>query len=431
MPELMPYYFISAFLFYAITKEAIGIFFVKRDFNYLIEIILWILFIVTDSFFSFIVEDPAKLIFVQILYSVLLCEVLYSGGIKEKIIWIAVINLIGMLVETIVGYVFLILGMYLDQHKIFGSLVSKIIALTVVLALKAANRHKLRKDIPFTYWIVICLIPIGSIFVLHTIFSLCWESGEQNRYFSALIASGILMAIILIMLRVYENLVDYVDAQKQRVAFKKQIDMYKEQIRIQDESNADIKSIKHDIKNHLVCLQGYLTNRDYERANIYIEEMLNDGNLYSREKFICSGNAIVDALLNYKYSRAEKANIIFESHIEIPHKISINDTALSIVIGNCLDNAIEAVSCLDSTTERRIIIEIVYRKSVFLIKISNPYNGIIKRDRDGRYLTTKQVDVQNHGTGLNSVFRVVEKNHGTYRIEDTGGWFRIQIMLYG
>ena len=187
MPELMPYYFISAFLFYAITKEAIGIFFVKRDFNYLIEIILWILFIVTDSFFSFIVEDPAKLIFVQILYSVLLCEVLYSGGIKEKIIWIAVINLIGMLVETIVGYVFLILGMYLDQHKIFGSLVSKIIALTVVLALKAANRHKLRKDIPFTYWIVICLIPIGSIFVLHTIFSLCWESGEQNRYFSGML----------------------------------------------------------------------------------------------------------------------------------------------------------------------------------------------------------------------------------------------------
>lgn len=57
----------------------------------------------------------------------------------------------------------------------------------------------------------------------------------------------------------------------------------------------------------------------------------------------------------------------------------------------------------------------LYRKSIF-IKISNPYNCIIKRDR-GKYFTTKQVDVQNHGTSLHSVFRVVEMNHWICKIE--------------
>ena len=67
-----------------------------------------------------------------------------------------------------------------------------------------------------------------------------------------------------------------------------------------------------------------------------------------------------------------------------------------MILGNCLDNSIEAVCKLDDVSKREVNVDLVYRKKGLLIRISNPFSGDIKKDTNGNLVTTK-ADKENHG----------------------------------
>ena len=78
-----------------------------------------------------------------------------------------------------------------------------------------------------------------------------------------------------------------------------------------------------------------------------------------------------------------------------------------------LDNAIEATEKLE--VEKDIFVNLLYQKEKLLIKIRNPYAGDLKKDRAGNYISEKK-DCENHGIGLKSVRKVVEKYEGVMEI---------------
>lgn len=425
----MIFYIISLWLFWVITREAMGIFFVNKDVPYFVSVACWSLFCVICIVGTLIIKIPIFRLLLEISSSFALCSILYHGSIRKKVLWVVSINLLGMIAEILVGLCFSVAELKMEHIEIIGSFISKIVLWMMLMGIKLANCSRLKRDISMQYWCVLFCVPLGSIILLNTIFLLCEESENKNAMLLAMICSALILAINFLVFHIYESLSDRMEIQKQQIVFNKQIELCKSQIQEREEANLNIRKMKHDIENHLLCIREYLEHYESEYAKKYVDDLLH-GNAYFKENMdINTGNIVVDALLKHKFMIMQQNGIELKTHIEIPYNMQINDADLCIIMGNCLDNSIEAACKIDDQDAKYIWLELIYRKKSLLLKIENPYSGNIIRDMKGNLLTTKK-DVENHGLGLNSVQKAVEKYNGQMETIAKDGVFKIQILLY-
>ncbi|MFU0824763.1 sensor histidine kinase [Clostridium sp.] len=425
----MLFYLISACLFFAIFRESMGIFFVKKNVPYFFSFFVWLIFFGIDILCIKYIAQPIILLAWEIVSSFCLCMLLYWGSIRKKIIWIVIVNLMGMITEMIGAYIFIFMDIQFKQSNILGSFISKIILLILLMIIKLFIHTRLKRDIPLSYWFVLFFIPLGSIFVLNTLFFLSEYSYNKNASVLSMFSSAFILGVNFIVLSLYENLSDRFEIQKQQIIFNKQIELCKNQIHEREESNLNIRNIKHDIENHLICIRECVEREDLESAKRYIDDLLKGEDYFKTDTSIDSGNIVIDALLNYKNSIMKQSGIKMFTHIEIPYDLKFNDADICVILGNCLDNSIEAVCKIDDESMRVINVEIIYRKGILLIKISNPYTGALRKDKQGNYVTTK-TDAENHGIGLNSVKKAVKKYDGLVSILTDNNIFTVQILMY-
>ncbi len=423
------FYFITSFMFMAIIREAMSIFFLKREVSFSLSLIVWTAFYFIEVIGTNVIKIPMLTLLFEILSSLILCSILYIGSLRAKLIWIVLINLFGMITESIVGYTFFLFHIRLNQVQALGSFISKIILLMLLVTVKACNQSRLKRDVSFLYWLILFLIPVGSIFVINTLFTLCEQSDNKDSAILALCSSALIFGFNFLVFYIYEKLSDRLEIKKQQIIFDKQIELCRTQIQEREVSNQNIRNIKHDIKNHFICIRGYLEKGDMASANKYIDNLMYDDEYFKHDYFVNSGNVVIDTLLNYKNSIIESIGAKMHTHIEVPEDLELNDADICIILGNCLDNSIEAVGKIENEDKREVWIDIVYRKDTLLIKIANPYIGEIRKDRQGNYITTKQ-DAENHGIGLSSVMKAAKKYDGLVSITSDDNKFSVSTLLY-
>lgn len=164
--------------------------------------------------------------------------------------------------------------------------------------------------------------------------------------------------------------------------------------------NQEIRSIKHDLKNHTRMIQGYLQENQIDKAMEYLNSYTE--NLHQISKFVFTGNNTVDILLNQKMIVAKENNITLDYNILIPSEMNIPDLDLCIILSNLLDNAIEATLKI---TNRKIKLKINLYKEQLFISLSNTFDGSVKQSSN-QLLSSKED--KNHGYGIYNVKRVVE-----------------------
>ena len=126
----------------------------------------------------------------------------------------------------------------------------------------------------------------------------------------------------------------------------------------------EMRGYKHDFHHHLQALKGQLEAGEVDRALAYIEQL--DNQLMNVDTLLKTGNVSLDAILSAKIAQAKAENIAVTVKANVPDALTISDLELSIIIGNLLDNAIEA--CRTVTGERfiRIFISIIGTLPVFI-----------------------------------------------------------------
>ena len=172
---------------------------------------------------------------------------------------------------------------------------------------------------------------------------------------------------------------------------------YRNQIEIMNETQRQIRLIKHDMKNHFLHLKYDLDNKKYEEASKYIEKMTKNTNL--DKEYVKTGNVDFDCLLNFKLSMAEKMNVEFSSHIVLPEKLCVDSFDLTVILGNLLDNALNA---LQDAKIKILNIDINYSIGMIVMKIENTFSEIPK----------KYDNPHEHGYGLISIRNSLEKYSG-------------------
>ena len=139
------------------------------------------------------------------------------------------------------------------------------------------------------------------------------------------------------------------------------------------------------------------------------------------------GNQVIDALLNTKYSIAKENGIQFLLKIFIPEELPVNQCDLGVVLGNALDNAIEATEkCTGNDKDIEIAMGI--KKQSLVLVIKNPYEGYLKQDKIGKLISTKN-DFRRHGYGISSIQKVADKYGGDVIIETQDGKFVLTVMM--
>ena len=193
-----------------------------------------------------------------------------------------------------------------------------------------------------------------------------------------------------------------------------------------DNMYRQIRGWRHDYRNHIQTMKAYAANGDLDAIKNYLD--LLDEDLTTVDTVIKTGNPMTDAILNSKISLAKARDIRVEAKAIVPKELqtTITELDLSLIIGNLMDNAMEACMQIDNPEERFIRVYIDILKGQLYIYIMNATTG--ERKRTGRrYESTKHS--KNHGFGLMRVDKVVDKYQGYLERQDEEGVFATEIML--
>ena len=177
---------------------------------------------------------------------------------------------------------------------------------------------------------------------------------------------------------------------------------------------------RHDYKNHIQTLLALVGDDDKTRE--YLWSLNKD--LTEVDAVLKTGNIALDAILNSKLTHIKSKDIPVEAKANVPENLKISDADLCAVIGNLLDNAIEAVAALPKE-EQFIRIYIGMLKSQLYISVINSSAGS-PRKRGERYLSTKG---EGRGLGLMRIDGIVKKAGGTVNRKTEQGVFATEILV--
>lgn len=349
---------------------------------------------------------------------------------KWKTVLLVSISLFCMtaLLEGIVGLLFWGFGICnLAEHQIVGWLISKILTIMLIRIIRINHKTTMSGEVNLTYWMMSMLFPVGSVLIVYIIFELNVAAKNQELYAASTLAMFIMLMINIFAFGIYDWLQKEAATRQRNRAYEQQAEIFKLQCEEWQTRWVEIKSLHHDFKSHLICMQTFNRKNDHTKLENYLEQLLRD---YSQSgQKIISGNTIVDALLNYKMKEVEKEGVKLITEFEIAYYLPIEDSDLCIVIGNAFANAVEAVVKLPEE-KRKIELRIKFVKNLFYLQIRNPYTGKIMKNKEGKLLTRKE-DKQKHGLGLHSLEKTVHKYNGAVEIEADNHMFSLNLMMYG
>lgn len=179
---------------------------------------------------------------------------------------------------------------------------------------------------------------------------------------------------------------------------------------------------RHDYHNHIQAMLA-LTDRP-EELRQYLWKLNDD--LTTVDTVLKTGNVMVDAILNSKLSLIKSRNIAVNAKATVPAELRISEVDLCAIIGNLLDNALEACLRQSETEERFIRVYIGILKKQLYICVTNSAGGEVKKV--GRtYLSTK--DSPSHGFGLMRIDHLADKYNGYVNRQSEEGAFATEVML--
>jgi signal transduction histidine kinase len=193
------------------------------------------------------------------------------------------------------------------------------------------------------------------------------------------------------------------------------------------QSVESLQKWKHDYNNHLIAMQGLLAKESYEQLQQYVADQQE--NLPKFLVTINTGHSVMDAILTSKYAAAQSNRIRFTYSVILPEKFPISDTDLTGVLGNLLDNALEASKrVIDVGGSPYIELSIKPKRNMLYIFIENRTVGNYHYNKEGELETSKK-GKKLHGKGLKNVMAIVENYSGFCKIQAKPDSFSINVYI--
>lgn len=231
---------------------------------------------------------------------------------------------------------------------------------------------------------------------------------------AAILFIAVCVTVFFLLRRFLYNMID-------RRIERFQSELIEKQVREIQNMYRQVRGWRHDYRNHINNMKIQLSEGNYDKLSDYLNELADD--LDTVDTVIKTGNVMADAILNSKLNVAEKMNIKLNVKANVPDKLPMSDVELCSMLGNILDNAVEACGTLPEE-ERFMRVYIGKLKGQLYLSVQNSAGKVCKSKNT--YLSTKEGE---HGYGLFRIDRVAKKYGGYVNRQNEEGVFATEIMV--
>lgn len=225
-----------------------------------------------------------------------------------------------------------------------------------------------------------------------------------------------LLYINLIMCAFAETLSRSHEREREERTARQQLELQENYYLDIMERQEETRRLWHDIKKYMASMESLVANENREEAQKCLEQIQS---VFSGiANAVDTGNKQIDSILAYGMKKAEELGVTIRPEIWVDSQMNFPATDLFVIIGNTLDNAIEACCQIEEKSARVVSIVIHQKNHLLLYEVSNPYNGK-KLQRPGSV----------HGYGLKNVGACVARNNGLMDISKKHGIFAVSIQL--
>lgn len=245
-----------------------------------------------------------------------------------------------------------------------------------------------------------------------------WENTEIDQLNQTMIFTMIPIAVILIIAtRIYEICDTQLKKQIINISYEQNQSGVDNIRRMYEEAS----KVRHDAKNCMSLLDDYIQNQEYEEAHQFIADYVSQQINILGMKVFCS-NKVLNYIINNKFTLCHQKNI--ETKCIVSGDVQqITDVDLSILMGNLLDNAIEAAFYADNPM---ISVEIYDEQDIHIIIDNSIKQSVLQRNP---HMKTTKPEKNRHGWGTISIRDIVRKYNGTISYSELGKEIRCEIRL--
>ena len=198
---------------------------------------------------------------------------------------------------------------------------------------------------------------------------------------------------------------------------KREFEVMEEKLNLQ-------KSLNHDYRNHLNCMQGLVERKKYDEVKEYLAKLNHKYSVGVERIDTC--NVIINTVLNDKYNEAKETGAAIALQIGDLSGVCMEEIDIILLLSNMLNNAIEALKECKKNKVLRIKLELEHGE--FLVAIQNSFEGERRKNGDF-YDTTKKKDADLHGYGLKNIRSTVEKYGGFSQFDSVGTEFHAVVII--
>jgi len=422
MNTFIAVYLLSNFVFMLALENIMRGFFEKRRTPFVVMALSYLLYFALSSivFLSLRIPIVTIIVFIATLFAITLN---YESSTKRRIgtvfCAIAIFVTVDLLAVLFTGVQQADAFDTVELDNVFGIIIlGSVFYLFALMFRRFRNIRKSTITLPL-FLVSILGIPILSLIIIFLTYIYLPPS-------ASIMALAVMLGINVLVFYLHDILsIAYEDKLKSALYIQEK-ELYFSQIQLMQDSVKKVRSVRHDINLHLATIKELSIGNNI--TTDYINSLLDD--ISESEVYSSTGNIAFDSIINFKLKTAKEENIKLDLSLFIPPVLNIEIADIVTILGNLLDNALDAVAKVE---DKMIKLDIEFSKSNLYIKIENSFDGIIKyiegKDKNEKRITTLKVEGE-HGYGLENIRKSVEKYNGHIDISYEDKMFSVGILLY-
>lgn len=399
-----------------IIYKYISLFYGKTGSSRKAELFSYVIFYMISAGVLFLNHIPM----LNLLYTIAAYYLLglnYNAGILKRIFNTVSVTAIMICLEGAASALFGIFQlnqvMEYPNKEIQTKLIFLVLEYGAYLLISCLSNLK-HSEISIRHWLELIVIPLLSLMY---IIQLSFHADGETAMFGSIVV----FIINLVTFYLYSSLQEMISVKREKEMLARQMEIYSRQYEQMKDTISNTRRLRHDLKNLFIQIEALADGKHRRELSELIgtaEEKLNGQYLYAN-----SGNIVFDSILNYKLQEAVSKGIAVDLNVRIPQDKEFSAFDMAALLGNLIDNAIEAAEQL-TNNQKYIRMELTYDRSVLHLYIENSYISPGNPD-----LSTVKKDSENHGIGLLSVRSIVDKYNGELRITREANIFKTEIQL--
>lgn len=184
----------------------------------------------------------------------------------------------------------------------------------------------------------------------------------------------------------------------------------------------NLRRVRHDLRHFVLMANEYLDSGQYDKLRFFLNKVADTSEQGS--KVALSGNAVIDALVGYWQSEGRRQGVDVRALLQ-QQEIHADDVYVTIIVGNLLENAVEAAA--KAPCEKYVDVRIAVAGGMLLVKVRNSFNGKLRQE-DGRFYSSK-LDFSQLGLGLENIRTIVQKYDGYMEFDIRDNIFSVSVGI--